>query len=196
MNLNLERAMATPPDGLIYVSGFSPPEEQAFLLRCLENLEYKHDVFRGQQLKRRYAQFGYAYVSTGRKLGFAAPMPEFLGAIIEKGLLYCPVGVRFDQRIITHYPKGAGIGWHTDASRFGECVMAISLSADAWLQFWPNGSEKPTYELKVAPGSLYVMLGTARWQYQHQIVPVKTVRYSLTFRHVSEVQVGNQEGCS
>ena len=146
--------------------------------------------FRGQRLKRCYAQFGYAYVSTGRKLGFAAPMPEFLAGIIEKGILYCPESTRFNQCIVTLYPRGAGIGWHTDAQRFGECVMAISLSAEGRLQFRPTDS-KPTYELKVAPGSLYVMRGPARWHYQHQVVPVKAVRYSLTFRYVSEAEVVN-----
>jgi hypothetical protein len=80
----------------------------------------------------------------------------------------------------------SGIGWHTDAPRFGECVVGVSLGGDARFQFRPNGSEEVSYEIKAAPGSLYLMRGPTRWEYQHQVVPVKTERFSLTFRHVAE----------
>jgi alkylated DNA repair dioxygenase AlkB len=64
--------------------------------------------------------------------------------------------------------------------------MAVSLGAEARLQFRPNGSEEVSGEVRTAPGSLYVLRGPARWEYQHQVVAVKAVRYSLTFRHVAE----------
>jgi DNA oxidative demethylase len=177
--------MATAPEGFFYISGFLSTEEPQTLLQQLEELDYEHDVFRGQRLKRGYSQFGYAYVSTGRTLNPTSPMPQFLAALIEKALPHCPEGTRFNQCIVTHYPEGAGIGWHTDAPRFGKCIMAVSLGGEARLQFRPNGSEEASCELLAAPGSLYVMHGPARWEYQHQVVPVKSVRYSLTFRQVA-----------
>jgi len=177
--------MTASPEGFAYVPGFLTSAEQLALLQQLEELNYEHDVFRGQRLKRGYAQFGYAYVSTGRKLDPAAPMPEFLAALIEKGLPHCPPGTQFNQCIVTHYPEKTGIGWHTDAPRFGECIMAVSLGGEARLQFRPNGTEEVSFEALPAPGSLYVMRGPARWGYQHQVVPVLTVRYSLTFRQVT-----------
>ena len=64
--------------------------------------------------------------------------------------------------------------------------MAVSLGGTARLQFRPNRSTEVAWEVAAAPGSLYVMVGPARWEFQHQIVPVEEVRYSLTFRHVSE----------
>ncbi len=101
-------------------------------------------------------------------------MPEFLAALIDKGLPHCPSGSRFNQCIVTYYPANAGIGWHTDAPRFGECIMAISLGGEGCLQFRPNGTEAVSYEVPAASGSLYVMHGPARWDFQHQVVPVES----------------------
>ena len=178
--------MNAPPEGFRYFADFLTSEEQAVLLRQLQELTYKHDSFRGTRLKRAYAQFGYANVSTGRKLTPAAPLPEFLTALIAKAAPHYPDGTAFNQCIITRYPEGAGIGWHTDAPRFGEVIMAVSLGDVARLQFRRNGTEQVCCEVRVVPGSLYVMHGAARWDYQHQVVPVASVRYSLTFRHVEQ----------
>src|SRR5947208_2105713 len=114
--------MSVAPDGLLFVPDFLSPAEHAALLRELRALEYEHDVFRGQRLKRGYAQFGYSYVSTGRKLEQAVEMPDFLRAVIEKAGALFQSCEPFNQCIVTHYPENSGIGWHTDAPRFGECV--------------------------------------------------------------------------
>jgi alkylated DNA repair dioxygenase AlkB len=174
----------TAPDGFTYVPHFLTAEEQQSLLTQLQALPFAHDRFRGQQLKRGYAQFGQAYVSEGRMLESAPPLPDFLIALATNGLPHCPEGTQFDQCIVTHYPEGSGIGWHTDAPRFGECILAVSLGAAARLQFRPNGTTISTHEVRPAPGSAYVMCGPARWHYQHQVVPVRAERYSLTFRRV------------
>src|SRR5947209_7479962 len=47
-----------------------------------------------------------------------------------------------------------------------------------------SGSEDVSFEVETPSGSMYLMRGPARWEYQHQVVPVRTERYSLTFRHV------------
>jgi len=178
--------MGAAPDGLRYVADFLSPEEQAAVLQELRALTYEHDVFRGQRLKRGYAQFGYSYVSTGRKLELAATMPGFLRTVIEKIRAFCPAEAEFNQCIVTCYLANSGIGWHTDAPRFGEAVVGISLGGEARFQFRPCGSEECSYEVKATPGSMYLMKGAARWEYQHQVAPVKAERFSLTFRHVAE----------
>ncbi len=180
--------MESVPEGFLYVADFLSPEEQAALLDELQNLEFQHDTFRGRRLKRGYAQFGYAYVSTGRKLETTAVMPAFLKAVIKKTRPFCPDEPEFNQCIVTHYPEESGIGWHTDAPRFGECVVGVSLGTEARLQFRRNGTEEASYEVRAVPGSLYLMRGAVRWDYQHQVVPVKTERFSLTFRHVAAAE--------
>ena len=128
----------------------------------------------------------YAYVSTGRKLERAAAMPEFLRAVMEKVRPHCPPGTEFNQCIVTHYPAASGIGWHTDALCFGECVVGVSLGTEARLQFRPKGAEEANFEVRPVSGSLYLMRGSARWEHQHQLLPVKKERFSLTFRHVPD----------
>ena len=86
--------------------------------------------------------------------------------------------------IAARYPASAGIGWHTDALQFGNCIIGISLNGSARLQFRQNGTTIIAHELLAEEGSLYIMHGPVRWEYQHQIVPVKNERYSLTFRSV------------
>jgi alkylated DNA repair protein (DNA oxidative demethylase) len=177
---------ATAPEGFLYVADFLSVAEQDTLLQELQALDYQHDLFRGQRLKRGYAQFGYSYVSTGRKLKEAAVMPAFLRAVIDKARPHLPGGAEFNQCIVTHYPSGSGIGWHTDAPRFGETVVGVSLGSAARFQLRPNGAKDAAYEVRAAPGALYVMCGPARRDYQHQVVPVKSERWSLTYRHVAE----------
>jgi alkylated DNA repair protein (DNA oxidative demethylase) len=170
--------------GFRYVSDLFSRDEADTLLMQVSTLPYKHDRMR-VTFKRGYAaQFGYAYVSAGRKLTTAPPFPEFVIKLLEKAGV-CTGAAVFDQCIITQYPPGAGIGWHCDAPCFGDCIMAVSLGAPARLQFRKTGSKDPSYELIVAPGSLYVMRGPTRWEFQHRVKPVKATRYSLTFRQVS-----------
>ena len=178
----------TVPDGFLYIPDFLTLDEQADLLRTVWELDYQHDTFRGQRLKRGYAQFGYAYVSTGRRLTPAEPIPPYLAELAVRAAPHCPGAAPFNQCIATWYPENAGIGWHTDAPTFGDCILAVSLGGIGCLQFRRNGSEEISHELDTTSGSLYRMQGPARWDYQHQVLPVESVRFSLTYRHVPEVE--------
>jgi DNA oxidative demethylase len=172
------------PEGLDYEADFLSDAEQADLLSELRALTYTHDTFRGKLMKRSWAQFGFEYKSIGQKLIPAPPIPPFLREIIEKASPYYPASSEFDQLIVTHYPPGAGIGFHTDADKFGDVILGVSLASPARLRFSPGKSKVVSFELTATPGSLYVMQGKARWEYQHHIPPVKAERYSLTFRSI------------
>jgi len=176
---------ALPPEGFRYVPEFLVQSDHDALLDRLRALRFDHDVFRGRRLERGWVQFGYQYVSTGRRLVEAPPMPPFLVRLVETGSPLCPDQVEsFNQCIVTHYQRGAGIGWHTDAPRFGEVIMGISLGAPGRMQFRVGRSGRACCEMVLQAGSLYVMSGPARWEYQHRVVPVAGDRWSLTFRHV------------
>ena len=177
-------AESRPPEGFDYFPDLLSPTEQDALLHDVQALTYEHDVFHGKKMKRLCAHFGYKYVAASHKLEAAPPIPLFLQAVIEKARPYYPAGIEFAQCIVTRYPPEAGINWHSDAKCFADVVLGVSLASEARFQFRPKGETKATFEVTVSPGSIYVIQGLARWQYDHRLIPVKVERYSLTFRTI------------
>ena len=172
------------PTGLTFVSDFLTGADYERVVDAVSSLTYTHDKFRGRNLKRGYAQYGFSYVTSGRRLDSSDPLPDFLQPLIDAAVEHCPDGTLLNQCIITKYPKSAGIGWHTDAPCFGETIVGVSLGSTARFQFRRNGEDDASYELEANPGSMYVMTGDARHEYQHSILAVKSLRYSITLRHV------------
>src|SRR5579885_2217194 len=170
------------PSGFLYVEGFLTDEEQQSLLHHLATLTFTHDIFRGKPMKRSELCQGFRYRAVGRRLEPADPFDEHCLLLTHKALPYCPDGTPFDQCIIQQYPEGAGIGWHTDAPVFGDVILGVSLGAEGRLQFRKDRNSSVCFEVAPASGSLYVMSGPARWGFQHRVVPVRALRYSLTFR--------------
>jgi alkylated DNA repair dioxygenase AlkB len=37
-------------------------------------------------------------------------------------------------------------------------------------------------KLALAPRSIYLLHGAARWEWQHSVAPTRSLRYSITFR--------------
>jgi alkylated DNA repair dioxygenase AlkB len=89
------------------------------------------------------------------------------------------------QILVAEYRPGTPLGWHRDAPDF-EDVMGVSLLGAADLRFRPYPPHQPKksdiVRLAVAPRSIYILRGAARWDWQHSIAPAQTLRYSLTFR--------------
>ncbi len=175
------------PEGFTYFPNFLSSKMQHGLIQQLELLEFTHDRFRGRRLTRGYAQFGYRYQSNSRKVSRVDPLPPFLEPLIWRIDPHCPDGTEFNQCLITFNPADAGIGWHTDAACFGDCIAGVSLGEQAKLEF-RNARESPaSCQTVLHPGSLYMMTGAARWQFQHRVEPLPGSRYSLTFRSVPEL---------
>jgi alkylated DNA repair dioxygenase AlkB len=180
--------LMSAPRGFRYEPLFLGAPEQQGLLDKIAGLEYTHDRFRGRALRRSYVQYGFAYITAGRQLTSALPIPEFAQSLINHVRRAIPDTPAFNRCIVTKYPAGAGIGWHTDAPQFGDCLVAVSLAAPAMLEFRGVGAAHATYSLVLAPGSLYLCRGAARWHYQHRVLPVKGARYSITLRTVAQHQ--------
>jgi alkylated DNA repair dioxygenase AlkB len=90
----------------------------------------------------------------------------------------------FVHALVTEYRPGTPIGWHRDASDYGT-VVGISLASACRMRFRPYARQHDrgaVIAVELAPRSLYVMRGDVRWHWQHQIPPVKALRYSVTFR--------------
>jgi alkylated DNA repair dioxygenase AlkB len=101
-----------------------------------------------------------------------------------------------DQAIINEYQPGQGISPHVDCVPcFGPVVAAISLGSGCVMDFThpQDGTKVPVH---LAPGSLCVMTGPARYAWRHSIAARKSDpdtagrlprgrRVSVTYRTVT-----------
>jgi DNA oxidative demethylase len=171
-------------DGFSYIPGVLSNDEECVLVDLLAQLPYGTITLRGVTARRRVACYGFEYGYASRTALPGLPLPPVLHAIKTHCAQVVGVLDRFDQVIVSEYPPGAGIGWHTDAAVFGETILGLSLGAPARLQLRERDSTRVAGAFRLEPRSLYALRGQARWRYQHRLVPVAATRYSLTFREV------------
>jgi DNA oxidative demethylase len=191
------RHRALPPGFLHVVDLITLAEERALLAWFAASPDWNDVTFRGQTALRRAMSFGARYLTQGRQLVPAPPLPPELIVYWNRMVDAACAGLgrdlvlagqtRADFALCTalHYPPGAAIGWHTDNRAFGPTVMSLSLGAAARLQLRrADGPDPPAppLELDLPPRSLFVLAGEARSSWQHRICPVRAERYSLTLR--------------
>jgi alkylated DNA repair dioxygenase AlkB len=172
------------PDGLRYVPDFLSAAEQAELVGRVDPLEFGEVRMHGVVARRSVLHFGVDYAYDARALGPAPPLPGWLAALRARAAgLTGLEPERFAEALVTRYPPGAGIGWHRDAPAFGPVVVGVSLLAPCTLRFRrARAGAREEHRLELAPGSAYVLAGAARASWQHDIRPVRALRYSITFR--------------
>jgi alkylated DNA repair protein (DNA oxidative demethylase) len=186
------------PRGFLYVPDLiTPVEEHALLAWLTTSPAWNEVTFRGQKARRLAMSFGARYLTQGRRLIPAPPLPAELvvhrnrmiaAAIAGLGRGLALAGqTREDFALCTalHYPPGAAIGWHADNPAFGPTVLSLSLGAAARLQLEPAGDPDAAtrrLEVELAPRSLFVLAGEARSSWRHRLCPLREERYSLTVR--------------
>lgn len=169
------------PEGLTYRAGFLGSGEEAALISRLGALPFAPFQFHGFEGKRRTVSFGWQYRFDGSGLAEAEAMPDWLLAVRERAEAATGCGPLVHALII-EYIEGAGIGWHRDRPDFGE-VVGISLGAAAPLRFRRRqGAKWERYTLNAGPRSLYHLSGPSRQEWEHSIVAVPALRYSITLR--------------
>ena len=88
----------------------------------------------------------------------------------------------FEHVLINKYEPGAGIGWHRDRPQFDE-VVGVSLLAPCSLRFRRESGETwNRLSAILEPRSAYLLSGPSRREWQHSILPLDLLRYSITFR--------------
>ncbi len=171
------------PEGFVYREDVLSSDEEARLVEGLRTLAFGEVRMRGQVARRRTIHFGWTYGYETWRVEPGPPIPEFLvGLRALAARLAVMEGEALAEVLVTHYPPGAGIGWHRDAPAFG-VVVGVSLLGACRLRFQQGrGAARKTRALTLAPRSAYVLDGAARWQWQHAIPPGREERYSVTFR--------------
>lgn len=180
----------SPPilEGFRYQSGLIGPTDEDALVGRVRELPFREFEFHGYLGKRRVVSFGWQYdFSGGGALRKAHDIPEFLIPLRERAALFAGLEPEALQHVlVTEYAPGAGIGWHRDKKVFGE-VIGVSLLAPCVLRF-RRKIEGMWKRVNVAtePRSAYFLSGPARLEWQHSILRVDALRYSITFRNVLE----------
>ena len=172
-----------PPDGFRYEEDVVTPREESDLISNIEKLQLKEFEFHGYLGKRRTASFGWKYDFTEASLRSAREIPEFLLPVRARVAGLCGIAAAdLVHALVTEYSPGAPIGWHRDKEVF-EDVIGISLLSQSLFRLRRRtaaGWER--YAIDLQPRSIYLLRGVVRREWEHSIPPVKTLRYSITFR--------------
>ena len=189
--------MSATPEGLRYEPELIKRGEEEELLARVRELPFKEFEFHGYLGKRRVVSFGWHYEFSGAgRLRKADDIPDFLLQLRTTAGRFASLSPEDLQHVLViEYGPGAGIGWHRDRPVFGE-VVGVSLLAPCVLRFRLKQTEDKRkrglktkwqrFNLSAAPRSAYYLTGPARSQWEHSILRVDELRYSITFRSMVE----------
>jgi len=173
--------------GLDYREEVIDRAEEQVLIDRLSTADLSPFRFHGFLGNRKTQSFGWRYEFDDASFTPAEAMPDWLAPVRETAARFA--GLRPDDFVhvlLARYDPGAGIGWHRDRDVFDK-VVGISLATPATLRFRrrkPGGFDRAT--LDVAPRSAYLLAGEARWDWEHRITPGDQLRFSITFRTLSD----------
>lgn len=174
------------PEGMVYQPEFLTRGEEETLVTLIESMPLAEMRYKNYTARRRVASFGGKYDFSASRLEAAAPVPAELAPLRRKVAAWLGVEpAAFTQVLVAEYREGTPLGWHRDVPDF-EDVVGISLLNEAVLRFRPYPPREPkkagVIKLTVAPRSIYLLRGPARWSWQHSVAPARSLRYSITFR--------------
>lgn len=171
------------PEGLRYQPALISGSDETSLVERVRELPFREFEFHGYLGKRRVVSFGWKYDFGSQKLQKAEDIPDYLLSLRALAALFANLEPEaFQQVLVTEYADGAGIGWYRDKAVFGQ-VVGISLLAPCTLRFRRKvGGTWQRANLLAEPRSAYHLSGPVRSEWEHSILRVDTLRYSITFR--------------
>ena len=173
--------------GLDYRDELISEAEERALIEQLEAEELAPFRFHGWLGNRKTKSFGWRYDFDDASFTPTEPIPAWLEPLRDRAAALAGVGpAEIHHALVARYDPGAGIGWHKDRDVF-ERVVGVSLNTPATLRFrqrTASGFRRATVE--VEPRSAYLLSGPSRWEWEHRIVPGAQLRFSVTFRTLSD----------
>jgi alkylated DNA repair dioxygenase AlkB len=173
--------------GLSYREEVISVAEEEALVEHLVAADLSPFRFHGWLGNRKTKSFGWRYDFEDASFSPTEPIPGWLTPLRKTAAAFAEVDPDdFVQVLLARYDPGAGIGWHRDRDIF-ERVVGFSLLTPATLRFRrrrPGGFDRAKVE--VAPCSAYLHAGEVRWEWEHSIAPGEQLRFSITFRTLSD----------
>ena len=174
-------------EGLRYREDVISAGDERTLLARLGSLELAPFRFHGWLGNRKTKSFGWRYDFDDSSFTPAEPFPAWLEELRDRAAAFAkvaPDGIH--HALVARYDPGAGIGWHKDRDVFDK-VVGVSLLTPATLRFHqrtPTGFKRSS--LEVEPRSAYLLSGEVRTAWEHRITPGDQLRFSVTFRTLSD----------
>ena len=173
--------------GLRYREELISETEEEALAEHLVAADLSPFRFHGWLGNRKTQSFGWRYDFDDASFSAAEPIPDWLAPLQEKAAAFAGLqSSAFVHVLLARYDPGAGIGWHRDRDVFDQ-VVGISLGTPATLRFRRRraaGFERASID--VAPRSAYLLSDDVRWDWEHRITPGDQLRFSITFRTLSD----------
>lgn len=174
------------PPGLSYQPEFLSTADEAALLELVRGLPLAPAAYKSYTARRRVVSFGGSYDFETHQLRRGQPLPAALAGLRARVAHWMGVAPSsLVQALVAEYAPGTPLGWHRDVPDF-EDIAGVSLGTPATLRFRPYPPTEPkradVVRLVVAPRSIYVLRGAARWAWQHSVAPTPELRWSITWR--------------
>ena len=173
--------------GLELQDDFVSEAEERALVAEIDRLGLSPFRFQGWTGKRLTRSFGWRYDFDDASFTQAEPIPDWLVPIRMRAAAFARLAPEdFAHALVIRYDPGAGIGWHRDRPQFDK-VVGVSLGAPTAMRFrqrTDSGFRRATVELQ--PRSAYLLTGEVRERWEHSIAAHEELRFSITFRSLSE----------
>jgi alkylated DNA repair dioxygenase AlkB len=174
--------------GLDLREDFITGDEELDLIGHIEALGLSPFRFQGWTGKRLTKTFGWRYDFDDSSFTQAEPIPDWLLPLRARAAKFAGLAPEdFAHVLVVRYDPGAPIGWHRDRPQFDK-VVGVSLGAPTVMRFRqraPTGFRRANVQLQ--PRSAYLLSGEVRSDWEHSIAPHEQLRFSITFRSLSEL---------
>ena len=179
--------------GLQYIENYLTEFRHEWLLAEIDKHEWLTD------LKRKVQHYGFKYDYKARKVNHdmhIGELPEWLKKLSQKLQKDGHIPEVADQVIVNEYLPGQGISGHIDCEPcFEKTIVSLSLGSSCVMDFTNKDDKTKKIPVWLAPKSLIVLGGEARYKWLHGIATRKSDewnghryarqrRVSLTFRRV------------
>lgn len=175
------------PSGFSYEPDVISVPEEADLIEQIARLPLAEFKFQQYLAKRRVIYFGWRYDFENSKFEPTEPIPEFLLELQQCAANFAGLKpADLPHALVTEYSPGTEIGWHRDRPVFDD-VVGISLASACSFRFRrKRGTKWERHTIIAEPRSVYLMRGASRWEWEHSIPAVESLRYSITFRSLRD----------
>jgi len=181
------------PESLRYEPDFLDPDEERELIGLVRGLPFEAARYKEYTARRRVVSYGGSFDYDANRLRPSADLIDALHPLRTRVAQWLGVDPpHLVHVLVAEYAPGTPLGWHRDMPDFEE-VVGVSLGGEATMRFRPYPPVQPkrgdVIRLTLAPRSIYLLRGVARWRWQHSVALTKTLRWSITFRTRRQVGV-------